>query len=360
MSAAGKLIVGVAGTLPAVARNRYREEWLADLDGARELGLSEWSVLGGAVTTAITIDRTDPQVTGIPRAHLARNRTRWVAAFLGSAVVLSGGMFLWGGYETWATYPIAFGFKALAFLFGALGLFASMGALVVALDADGRRTARALGIGALVLLGLLLSVMFVPFAGVLGIPVALAAFLIAVSGPREPVRSHKMPPRRRIMLALPFTVISLLLIAAGILHITVWNPVARVPGLSLTEIYLAMSAANETPVATIVIMWAACCGIAAVCLPILSDIPQFSSFTTTRRIVVAGLLVVGATAATQWVAGFNMGMSLADTFMTSGGDAAVSGPVIAIVGLAALIAALFVGLAPHRVNLGSASQSTVV
>lgn len=67
--------------------------------------------------------------------------------------------------------------------------------------------------------------------------------------------------------------------------------------------------------------------------------------------------MVGLTAATHWMAGFNMGMSLADTFMTSGGDAAVSGPVIAIVGQTALIAALLVGLAPHRVNLARASQS---
>lgn len=357
MSPVEKFILGVAGTLPAVARQRYSEEWLADLDGARELGLSECSVLGGAVTTAITIDRTDPQVTGITRAQLARNRTRWAAAFLGSAVVLSIGLFLWGSYETWAIYPIGFGFETLAFLFGALGLFASVGALVVALDADGRRTARAFGIGALVLLGLLLSVMFVPFTGLLGVPAALAALLVAVSGPKEPVPSSRMPARRRALLALPFTAIALLLIVAGVLHITVWNPVARVPGLTLTEIYSAMSAANETPVATIVIMWAACCGIAAVCLPVLSEIPQFASFTTARRIIVAGLLVVGLTAATHWMAGFNMGMSLADTFMTGGGDAAVSGPVIAIVGQTALIAALLVGLAPHRVNLPRASQS---
>ncbi|WP_166783852.1 hypothetical protein [Cryobacterium sp. Hz9] len=41
-------------------------------------------------------------------------------------------------------------------------------------------------------------------------------------------------------------------------------------------------------------------------------------------------------------------MSLADTFMTSGGDAAISGPAIAIAGQMALVAALLIGLTPRR------------
>jgi len=45
-----------------------------------------------------------------------------------------------------------------------------------------------------------------------------------------------------------------------------------------------------------------------------------------------------------------MGMSLADTFGTSGGDAEVTGSLIALIGQAALVAALFVGLVPQSVS----------
>gem|GEM_PF-3797926 len=67
-------------------------------------------------------------------------------------------------------------------------------------------------------------------------------------------------------------------------------------------------------------------------------------------LVVVGLILVGVTASFHWIAGFTMGMSLADTFGTSGGDAEVTGSLIALIGQAALVAALFVGLVPQSVS----------
>ncbi len=136
--------------------------------------------------------------------------------------------------------------------------------------------------------------------------------------------------------------------AAGVLHISVWNPLAKVPGLSLDEIYSAMSAAGEAPLDAFFMVWAIFWAAMAVTLPILCGIRGIAWFFTVRRIVVVALLMVGATASFHWLAGFNMGMSLADTFMTSGGDAAISGPAIAIAGQTALVAALLIGLTPHR------------
>ena len=57
------------------------------------------------------------------------------------------------------------------------------------------------------------------------------------------------------------------------------------------------------------------------------------------------------------VIGFGMGMGMADAFMTSGGDAAVSGPVLAAIGGVAFVAALLVGLLPGRIRPGDAAAT---
>lgn len=348
MSIADALVAAVAWTLPGLARQRYREEWLADLVGARDLELSQWSIVGGAVMAAITIDRTDPSVTGITRANLVANRMRWAAALLGSAAVLGFGLFLWGGYEMLEIAPLGLGIQVLAFFLATLGLFACLGTLVVAFDSASRRTGLALAIGVGVILGLMAMVMVIPFLGILAVPASLAVIIIAISCKRKPASSQQLSGRSRVLVVLPFTVLALLIVVAGVLHISVWNPLAKVPGLSLDEIYSAMSAAGEAPLNIFLMVWAIFWGAVAVTLPILCGIRGVAWFFTARRIIVVGLLLVGTTASFHWFAGFNMGMSLADTFMTSGGDAAISGPVIAIVGQTALVAALLIGLAPHR------------
>lgn len=348
MSIADALVAAVAWTLPGLARQRYREEWLADLVGARDLELSQWSIVGGAVMAAITIDRTDPSVTGITRANLVADRMRWAAALLGSAAVLGFGLFLWGGYEMLEIAPLGLGIQVLAFFLATIGLFACLGTLVVAFDSASRRTGLALAIGVGVILGLMAMVMVMPFLGILAVPASLAAIIVAFSSKRKPASSQQLSGRSRVLVALPFTVLALLIVAAGVLHISVWNPLAKVPGLSLDEIYSAMSAAGEAPLNVFLMVWAIFWGAVAVTLPILCGIRGVAWFFTARRIIVVGLLLVGTTASFHWFAGFNMGMSLADTFMTSGGDAAISGPAIAIVGQTALVAALLIGLAPRR------------
>lgn len=349
MSGAERLIAAAARTLPRAVRERYREEWQADLAGTRELGLPPRMVVGGALATALTIDRTDPRVTGIPKARLVGVRMRWAAAFLGSAAVLGVGNFLWGGHQTLLPAPLSVGLQALVLIFATLGLFASVGALVIAFEAHGRKAALLLGLGAVGIVTVMIGVMLLPIIGVLGALAALAVVVIVMAGgvkertaPRAPRTAY------RPLLAIPFTVLTLLTIAVGILHIAVWNPLARVPGRSLDEIYAAMAAANETPVVGMIVVWAATWAGVAVALPVLCALPRLAGFFTARRILVAGLLVVGLAASFHWLAGFNMGMSLADTFMTSGGDAAVSGPLIGLSGLVALVAAMLIGLTPQR------------
>ncbi|TFC58563.1 hypothetical protein E3O62_10255 [Cryobacterium sp. TMT2-15-1] len=348
MSIADTLVAVVAWTLPGLARQRYREEWLADLVGARDLELSQWSIVGGAVMAAITIDRTDPSVTGITRADLVANRMRWAAALLGSAAVLGFGLFLWGGYEMLEIAPLGLGIQVLAFFLATLGLFACLGTLVVAFDFASRRTGLALAIGVGVILVLMVMVMVMPFLGILAVPALLAAIIVAFGSKRRPAGSQQLSGRSRVLVALPFTLLALLIVVVGVLHISVWNPLAKAPGLSLDEIYSAMSAAGEAPLNIFLMVWAIFWGAMAVTLPILCGLRGVARFFTARRIIVVGLLLVGTTASFHWFAGFNMGMSLADTFMTSGGDAAISGPAIAIAGQTALVAALLIGLPPLR------------
>lgn len=348
MNIADTLVAAVAWTLPGPARQRYREEWLADLAGARDLQLAQWSIVGGAVMAAISIDRTDPSVTGITKVNLVANRMRWAAMLLGSAAVLGFGLFLWGGYEMFEIAPLGLAIQVLASFLATLGLFACLGTPVVAFDSDSRRTGLALAIGVVVVLVLMAKEIVMPFLGILAVPVSLAAIIVAVSCKRKPVSSRQLSKRSRVLMALPFTVLALLIVVAGVLHIFVWNPLAKVPGQSLDEIYSAMSAAGEAPLNVFLMVWAIFWGTVAVTLPILCGIRGIAWSFTARQIVVVGLLLVGATASFHWFAGFNMGMSLADTFMTSGGDAAISGPAIAIAAQMALVAALLIGLAPHR------------
>ncbi len=325
---------------------------MADLDGARELGLSQFAIVGGALMAALAIDRTDPLVTGITKARLITRRMRWAAALLGSAAVLGVGSYLRGeillrGDEPTALAPLGLAFQTLTLLLASLGLFAGLGALVVAFGSNARRTATVLGIGAVSILAGLAGMFVMPVLGILGVPIILAALIVAASGERALTADYPVPAWRRAAIAVPFAVLTLAIIAVGVLHITVWNPLAKVPGMTLDEIYAAMAEANEAPLAGLIVAWAVFWGLAAIMLPILASVPRLSAFFTARRIVVTGLLLAGTTVGFQFFAGFNMGMSLADTFMTTGGDRAMSGSVIATIGQFALVAALIIGLSPR-------------
>jgi hypothetical protein len=157
------------------------------------------------------------------------------------------------------------------------------------------------------------------------------------------------PARRPWLIAAAFTAATFLAIAAGAMHILVWNPLARLPGLSIDEIYAGLRAAGEGTLAGgFVVTWAVFWAALAVLFVILCAIPVFRPVLTVRRVAVVGLLLVGGTCAFTWFAGFNMGMSIADAFATGGGDAAVSGPLIAIVGVVSLVLALIVGAGLRR------------
>jgi len=82
-----------ARLLPTHIRDRHREEWLTDLDGARELGIPASSIAVGALLFTATIDRSAPEISGVPLSVAARIHAR-----RGIALILSAGVLAFGAY----------------------------------------------------------------------------------------------------------------------------------------------------------------------------------------------------------------------------------------------------------------------
>ena len=272
---------------------------------------------------------------------------RWALALLGSAGFIGVGWFLGGGQGDLLGAPVAIGLQVLAITLAALGLAAAYAAVLSLSYANGRRRALAAGVAALVAIALLVVLLLVPVLVLLAGVLAVGALVVAVGSGGEAPDSRPFSPLHRVALALPFVALTLIVVTAGSLQIVVWNPLAKVPGLSLDEIHAAMAAAQESSSPIPVLVWAVFWVAVAVVLVVASAIPRLAALLPSRRIVVLGLVLVGAAASFHWMAAFGMGMSLADTFATSGGDAAPGGAIIALVGQAALVAALFVGLVPR-------------
>ncbi|GAB3542288.1 hypothetical protein GCM10027403_34800 [Arthrobacter tecti] len=121
----------------------------------------------------------------------------------------------------------------------------------------------------------------------------------------------------------------------GLLQITVWNPLAAMPGMTLEEIHAAAAGANEPLEPTGVIIWAAVGPLLAVLvLIVVLRRPDARPL----NVIIPHLLLVVMGTPSYWSASFTHGMSLADTFGISGGDHAPWGKVLYAVSALALIA----------------------
>lgn len=88
MSAGERMLRLIAASLPAARRADRLEEWLADLEGARELGLSRRTVLLGALRLGITENRV---ARLRPSAWLVGGATALGIVVLGVPTVAIGG-----------------------------------------------------------------------------------------------------------------------------------------------------------------------------------------------------------------------------------------------------------------------------
>jgi len=230
-----------------------------------------------------------------------------------------------------------------------IGVVEGVRALRIGVPAYGARgvvTAILLGLGSVLALA---GAALFPIVGALWVIAAAGvALLLAAGGPRRQAPQVPMHTSSRVGLSAVFSVATIGVAAIGAMNILVWNPLAKMSGMSLGEIYDGMAAAGQPADFVGVSIWAALFVVAAVALPIGCALPRFAGPRSTRRIITAGSMLVATAAATSWLAGFGMGLNLADAFLIDGGDAAGGGTVLTAVTVLALVAALFAALVPAR------------
>lgn len=83
------LIRAAARTLPASMRDRYREQWLADVRDAPEAGIRPSSIALAALAFAVTYDRPSPLSLRTATPEVASRRARLAVALALSAALLS-------------------------------------------------------------------------------------------------------------------------------------------------------------------------------------------------------------------------------------------------------------------------------
>ncbi|GAB3744713.1 hypothetical protein GCM10028864_13200 [Microlunatus parietis] len=271
-------------------------------------------------------------------------RIRWAAAFLGAAVVLITGHVStvhYDGAGADVLRGIGLVLMIIGVLLAVLGLAAGLPFARDAVRRDGLRAVGLFGLGAVVVLTAA-AMMILPFAGTIVLIAAAVTLLEYVD--RD---AALPPPAARLRLALPFSLAVLALLPFGILHVLVWNPQVKLPGLSLDEIYGRLSAADQSLSVTWVISWAVVWGGAALAFPLICRSDRLTFVGPPRRTVCAGLILLALAGYSHGISGFSMGMAMADTFEESptGGDAGPGATIIGIVAQLAVVAALLIGAA---------------
>jgi hypothetical protein len=200
--------------------------------------------------------------------------------------------------------------------------------------------------------------MFFPILPLSVLPLTGTVFVVALV--RLPgTTSRRLPLVGRMLVAAPFVLATVAVVWVGYVHITVWNPRAKIPGLTLDEIYAEMRAAGEGPSNVVIIGWAALCLLAVLLFLVACALPRFAKALDARRIAVIGLFIVGFACIFFITTGFGMGMSLADTFGTTGGDAIATGQAITMLGRLAICAAMLVAFLPAQEIQTSTSKPDV-
>ena len=335
MSAAERLVRGVAATLPAAIRERHREEWLADLDGASEAGIARSDVAWGAAAFALTLSRSDPAVSGMTRPALAARRAHWGLVVLGLGTIPALGLFVAGAFDTRGdTSPVVVLATAAVATLVAVGLLTLMVAAATALPLPPMLAFAVAAVAMVVAVGVGLAA-FAAFALlVLGFPILLVGTLILVFA-LVPARGTAVTAVARWGVGAGTVLAVALIVALGVLHVLVWSPIAKLPGLTLDEIYAGLAAANETPSPVILIAWGASAVLAALAVVAFAVVPApaLRRGRSRRRLVLLALVTISVTSFSVWVAGFGMGMGIADTFVTDGGDAGVAGRLLMLLGV---------------------------
>ena len=134
---------------------------------------------------------------------------------------------------------------------------------------------------------------------------------------RELSYRGRVPNRFRVVVASVGTALVVAYAIVGSLQVLVWNPLAAVPGLALSEIHAELDRVGQSFSATPVILWAVL-GVSAATLLAVSALRP-NGLALSHVAVAYSLLLVGGAPSFFFVA-FSPGMQLADGFGISGGD----------------------------------------
>ncbi|MDD7945799.1 hypothetical protein PUW79_14240 [Microbacterium sp. NE2HP2] len=352
----------VSRTMPVASRARHLEQWRADVAGAPEAGVRRGDVVRGAIAVALTADRDSPVLTGEPRGTASRRLSRRGVTLLTAVGATSAALWLTGDLTSpevaipaVVEIALAVGRSALSvLLFGgallAIALFIGAAALSRSAVVRFAFAATALGIPVLALAAVRPVAAGVSAAGV-GLTVGGAAIGLAGAWRSMPLgledRSAPLARRRPVAIAGLVSVTALLVL--GALDLLVWNPLAKVPGYELDAIYAAMIAADGFDpafAAGAVAVWVGVWLVAAAGVTV-GSLTRGGAWLTPRRLGILYLSIIGAALFLRLFAGFSIGMSIADTFATSGGDVSALSQVFHLIGPLSFAAALLLfGWAP--------------
>lgn len=371
MTATERLIRFAAATLPPPVRDRHREEWLADAAGARAIGVSRTGVVVGALLFSATLDRTAPQLTGIPIAATVRRRAQWGIALLASAGVLAVGSWIFGGYRspdergTVTVVTVLLAVLSLVVPVGAL--LATVGGLIQLWRAAFRASPLALvtaalgtgGVVSVLAFGVAIQTPVDPTAfgflaffllvgaGVCGV-VVLASAPVLTYTPVGPPRPELSRPRRLAVVSIA-AVLLFAVIAVGAVDLLVWAPLAIAPGYELGEIYAALSEGDRVSalvsIAVWIVFWSGF--VAAVTVIALVAVWKADLFRV-RPVLVVVLALASIIVFFQWWAGFSLGNSISDTLPPYVGRISLVGYLYGITGQFALVAAVLIAMVPRR------------
>lgn len=352
----------VSRTMPAASRARHLEQWRADVAGADEAGVPRGDVVRGAIAVALTSDRDSPVLTGEPRGAAPRRLSRRGVTLLAAVGATSAALWLTGdlGSPAVAVPPglevaLEFARAGVTMLLFAGMLFAI--ALFIGAAALSRSTVVriAFAVTALGIPVVALAAVRPLAAEVSAVAVALTVGGAAVglagawrSMPLVLERRSSTLARRRPVAIGGFVFVAGVL-ALGALDLLVWNPLAKVPGYELGTIYAEMIAADGFDpafAATSVAVWGGVWLVAAAGVTVAA-LTRGGAWLTPRRLGILYLSIVGAALFLRLFAGFSIGMSIADTFGTSGADVSALSQVFHLIGPLSFAAALLLfGWAP--------------
>lgn len=283
MSRAARTVVRIAArTLPVGVRERYREEWLGDIAGSREAGLTASGIAAAAVLFSATVRRDTPDVLGMPLSVAARRHARWATALLLSAMV-----FAFGGYVTGS-----FSIDSSRALEGAIALWIALtvvgtSAGLIALWRAALLSSPLAKIGAAILTTSILvfaSGLVIPPANMLGVVVLPVGLLLAIFGTcvaavawagsagasipapsTVPAASRRLPPALIISLIVAGVLLAalVLLLSSVMIWLAVFViPVAAVVGGAIVVVRTRRTAHQAAPRSA----WLAVIGTAALAL----------------------------------------------------------------------------------------------